>query len=212
MSVIATTRPDYRDTRKPTAVCVYTIAQESRHLIIENIPGFGSIEEFIQHCSQFGQVAGYTMLDTHASSDSNTDVVWIQYGTIGEARYAKRKMDDKPYQYNLLRVNYAPEYESAQDIRDKFQDRFQVVHSRLNKLGSGKKRSRQQQQQGQQKRIEEEKSHVYGPIERQYQAINNTARTINSIEDDNEILITATHAGDIATTTTASNKKKRRRI
>jgi hypothetical protein len=194
MSVEATTRPEYRDTKKPTSVCVYTIAQESRYLIIENIPIYGnSIEDFIKFCGQFGQVNEYRMLDTHASSSSTADVVWIQYASIQEARYAKRKMDDKSFNYNLLRVNYAPEYETPKDIRIKFQDRFQAVHTRLNNNNSKRKKWGEQPTRNNEKQTKK-KQNIYGPLEREYHSENKT------INDDNEI------------SSTNPNKRQRRRI
>ncbi|OBZ87587.1 RNA-binding protein 48 [Choanephora cucurbitarum] len=124
-----TTRPEYRDPKKPRAVCVYTIAQESRYLIVENIPHLGVIDQLIQLCHSFGLVESHRPLDE--ISTDQTDVVLIQYAHIASARLAKRKLDDKPFFTQLLRVYYAPEYESLQDLRDKFQDRYQSVHARL---------------------------------------------------------------------------------
>lgn len=129
---MSSTRLEYREPKKPRAVCVYTIAQESRYLIIENIPAIGVIDEFIKHCGQFGMVNNYRMLDDHPYSTATEDVCWVEYDYISSARYAKRMMDDKVYCYQRLRVNYAPEYETPDDVRAKFQDRFQAIYKRLN--------------------------------------------------------------------------------
>jgi hypothetical protein len=123
---------DYRETKTPKAVCVYTIGQESRYLIIENLSTTGKIEDFISYCSkQFGQVENYRYLDTHKNSDSLFDVILLKFDLISSSRYAKRKLDNKPYDYQLLRANYAPEYEDFQDIRAKFNDRLLSVTKRM---------------------------------------------------------------------------------
>lgn len=124
-------RPDYRDSKTPKAVCVYTIAQESRYLIIENVSTAGNVKDFVHYCQKFGKVVSYHCLDTHASSTDNFDVVLLKYDEVSSARYAKRKLDNKPYDYQLLRANYAPENETAEDIRAKFQDRLLSVTKRL---------------------------------------------------------------------------------
>lgn len=139
---MSSTRLDYREPKKPRAVCVYTIAQESRYVIIENLSAIGIIEEFIRHCGKFGTVQNYRMLDDHPSSTEHLDVCWVQYDEISSARYAKRMMDDKVYCYQRLRVNYAPEYETHDDIRAKFQDRFQAIHKRLNFAHGKRKRDK----------------------------------------------------------------------
>ncbi|KAI8084060.1 uncharacterized protein B0P05DRAFT_570462 [Gilbertella persicaria] len=134
---MTTTQPEYRDPKKPKAVYVYTIAQESRYLIIENVPNLGVIDQLVQLCNSFGQVEEHRMLDNHTSSTDYADVIWIKYHEIRSARLAKRKLDNTPFFTSLLCVNYAPEYETWQDIRDKFNDRYQTV---LAKLSQDKKK------------------------------------------------------------------------
>lgn len=139
---MSSTRLDYRDSKVPRAVCVYTIAQESRYLIIENVPNLGVSNELVERFQQFGVVEEHRILDDHASSLEYTDVHWIKYDTIKASRMAKRKLDDKPFFTNLLRVSYAPEYETFEDTRAKFQDRLEAIHSKLasSHLSSSKKR------------------------------------------------------------------------
>lgn len=139
---MSSTRLDYRDPKTPKAVCVYTIAQESRYLIIENIPDLGVSNEFVERLQQFGVVEEHRILDEHASSSEYTDVHWVKFDTIKAARMAKRKLDDKPFFTNLLRVSYAPEYETFDDTRAKFQDRFESIHSKLASSNSPANRKR----------------------------------------------------------------------
>ncbi|KAI9470532.1 MAG: hypothetical protein EXX96DRAFT_360067 [Benjaminiella poitrasii] len=124
---MATSYSGYRDSKKPRAVCVYTIAQESRYVIIENVPNLGITQQLLDYCQQYGQVEEYRLLDEHPSSTEYSDVYLIQFATIKSARFAKRKMDDRPFYTQLLKVNYAPEYETFQDIRVKFEDRYRAI-------------------------------------------------------------------------------------
>ncbi|KAI8646743.1 hypothetical protein BD408DRAFT_409662 [Parasitella parasitica] len=128
---MSTTRLEYRDPKVPKAVCVYTIAQESRYLIIENVPNLGVTKELLMRFGQFGVVQDHRILDEHDSSTEYADVHWIKYDTIKSSRMAKRKLDDRPFFTNLLRVSYAPHYETFDDTRVKFQDRIESVHSKL---------------------------------------------------------------------------------
>ncbi|KAI7880211.1 hypothetical protein K492DRAFT_187995 [Lichtheimia hyalospora FSU 10163] len=120
---MATNRPEYRDPKRPRAVKVYTIAQESRYLIVENVPALGLVDNLLKLCSSFGPVSSHRLLDDHASATNYCDVVWIQFATTAAARIAKRTLDDKPFFSNLLRVSYAPEYETVDDLRGKLQER-----------------------------------------------------------------------------------------
>ncbi|KAI8880773.1 hypothetical protein K501DRAFT_131055, partial [Backusella circina FSU 941] len=123
-------RPEYRTPREPRAVCVYTIAQESRHIIIENIPSLGLVKDLVAQFCTFGEMSFHSMLDDHPSCTETTDVFYIIYNEISSARKAKRLMDDKVFFTNRLRIYYVPEYESPQDIRDKFNERFQMMQKK----------------------------------------------------------------------------------
>ncbi|KAI8997495.1 hypothetical protein BDB01DRAFT_846142 [Pilobolus umbonatus] len=127
-----TSRPDYRDPRIPRSVCVYTISQESRYLLIENIPSLGVEKQLIELCQSFGPIEECRMLDDHPSSTDTLDVLWVKYELISVARFVKKKLDNKPFYSNPLRVNYVPEYETMDDIRLKFQDRYEAVMKRVN--------------------------------------------------------------------------------
>lgn len=180
---MATNRPEYRDPKTPRAVKVYTIAQESRYLVIENVPALGLVENLLKLCSSFGPVQSHRLLDDHANATNYCDVVWIQFATTAAARIAKRTLDDKPFFSNLLRVSYAPEYETVDDLRSKLQERRYSVTQRVSHNRHKDRRQRQQKPSS----VTEEKnqpSTMIGPM------IPNKATT----------------------TTTSSTPKKRRRI
>ncbi|CAH1768447.1 3563_t:CDS:2 [Entrophospora sp. SA101] len=91
-------RPSYRSGRKPTAVKVYTINKESKHQILHDYP-----------CEEF------------------TEVLWVKFASLPEARAAKRKVNEHIFFNSPLKVRYAPEYESVEDTREKLQERCQVI-------------------------------------------------------------------------------------
>ncbi|KAG0164032.1 RNA-binding protein 48 [Apophysomyces sp. BC1034] len=130
---MATNRPAYRDPKTPRAVCVYTVAQESRYLIFENVPALGLREELLKQCQAYGQVDECHLLDDHPSSTEYMDVVWIRFSTMASARMAKRRMDDRNFYASILRVSYAPEYETVDDVRHKLQERKAAMVRRLTK-------------------------------------------------------------------------------
>lgn len=123
LSKMATNRPEYRDSREPRAVKVYTTAQESRFLVFDNVPSLGVIDQLIRTCRKFGRVMEHRVLDEHPNATDLTDVVWVAFDTLASGRRAKQKLDDTPFFAQLLRVSYAPEYETMEDIRQKLVDR-----------------------------------------------------------------------------------------
>ncbi|KAG2216221.1 hypothetical protein INT45_014193 [Circinella minor] len=150
---MALNRPEYRDSKQPRAVKVYTIAQESRYLIFENVPALGIIDNLITQCQSWAMLApghqqqksnaltvqNHGLLDTHASSDEFHDVVWVELTNCMQARKVKQMMDDKPFFTHILRVSYAPEYESMDDFRNKLQERY------TSKLAAWQPRRKKQQ-------------------------------------------------------------------
>ncbi|CAG8466656.1 11381_t:CDS:2 [Ambispora gerdemannii] len=122
----AENRPKYRAGRKPTAVKVYTVNQESRYLVVENVPSIGVTKELLELFALYGTVEEYRYLDDYPCEEF-TDVYWIKYRSLVESRVAKRKLDDHVFFSSPLSVRYGPEYESIQDTREKLQDRRTVV-------------------------------------------------------------------------------------
>ncbi|KAI8370371.1 uncharacterized protein BYT42DRAFT_548650 [Radiomyces spectabilis] len=142
---MATNRPEYRDSRTPRAVKVYTIAQESRYLLIENVPALNLSDELLRTLSKFGSVEIFRKVEGSDGGEQFSDVYWAQFDTIAASRLAKRMLDDKPFYANLLRISYDFEHETPEDIRAKIQDRQIVVSNKLvpskKKFARGKKRA-----------------------------------------------------------------------
>ncbi|CAG8591481.1 9827_t:CDS:2 [Scutellospora calospora] len=119
-------RPKYRAGRKPTAVKIYTVNHESRYLVVENVPALGLSKELLELFSLYGTIEEYRYLDDYPC-EKFTDVYWIKFQSLNEARVAKKKVDDHSFFSSYLRVRYGPEYESIEDTRQKLQDRRNVV-------------------------------------------------------------------------------------
>lgn len=186
---MATNRPEYRDPKTPRAVKVYTIAQESRYLIVENVPALGLVENLLKLCSSFGPVQSHRLLDDHTSATNYCDVVWIQFATTAAARIAKRTLDDKPFFSNLLRVSYAPEYETVDDLRGKLQERRYSVTQRVS---NNKRKDRRQRKQEPSSSFTGATTTIIGPsLPKESSSISSSTTT---------------------TTTTSNTPKKRRRI
>ncbi|CAG8652646.1 10997_t:CDS:2, partial [Dentiscutata erythropus] len=91
-----------------------------------NVPALGLSKELLELFSLYGAIEEYRYLDDYPC-EKFTDVYWIKFQTIAEARVAKRKVDDHSFFSSYLRVRYGPEYESIEDTRQKLQDRRNVV-------------------------------------------------------------------------------------
>ncbi|ORX44138.1 hypothetical protein BCR36DRAFT_406495 [Piromyces finnis] len=144
ISDVATTRKKYRTGNNPTSVKVYTIAQESRYLIVSNVPVLGITKELIELFALYGPIEEYRFLDEHDNSNSYFDTYWIKFKNISQARFAKRKLNKYVFYGSTLKVEYSPESENEEDIKIKMQDRIQSVLKRLDTL---KKQSRQPQKE-----------------------------------------------------------------
>jgi len=123
-------RKKYRSGRKETAVKVYTVNQESRYLIVSNVPAYGCVDELLKLFSLYGPIDEYRMLDD-VPCEPYTEVVWIRFLTLTAARWAKKKYDDRPFYGRQLNVEYALQYETRDDLRHKLEERRRAVLVRL---------------------------------------------------------------------------------
>ncbi|KAI9204955.1 uncharacterized protein BJ171DRAFT_92262 [Polychytrium aggregatum] len=114
---------------KERARRVYTINDESRYLIVENVPALGVTKELLDLFSVHGKIEEYGFIDDH-DHDRLTDVYWLKFRSLPEARVAKRKADDSVFFHSVLAVRYAPQFESKLDVIEKLRDR-QHTHVRL---------------------------------------------------------------------------------
>ncbi|RLN98617.1 hypothetical protein BBJ28_00016769 [Nothophytophthora sp. Chile5] len=136
------------------SVRVFTVANESRYVVVRNVPALGVIDDLLKRLSLYGKVCEYRLLDhpddrhaalqhvpseTHAeavaASDDDaehqfTDVVWVQYETVNNARHAKVRGVQKPFFGSRLQISYAPQFESRADTATKLAQRRQLLQRR----------------------------------------------------------------------------------
>jgi hypothetical protein len=133
---VCLTRPPYRNGKKLRAVKVYTIAQESKYLLVQRIPSIaGVMEQLIPYFNQYGTIEQYWKLDDYEKQDEQfVDTVMIKFVKIHQARLAKCKLDDMNFLGSILHICYAPEWENLDDLREKLCERRTIVEHRNNLL------------------------------------------------------------------------------
>uniref|UniRef100_A0ACD5V7P3 Uncharacterized protein n=1 Tax=Avena sativa TaxID=4498 RepID=A0ACD5V7P3_AVESA len=113
-----------RDRDEPAAVRVYTVCDESKYLIVRNVPALGCGDEL------------GTLFSTCKPMDAEdceeyTDVFFIKFSQVSNARFAKRKLDESVFLGNRLQVSYAPQFESLEDTKEKLEVRRKEVLGRI---------------------------------------------------------------------------------
>ncbi|EEF36995.1 RNA-binding protein 48 isoform X2 [Ricinus communis] len=121
--------PRYKD--EAPAIRVYTICDESRYLIVRNVPALGCGDDLLKLFASYGDVEDFKPMDAE-DCDQFTDVYWIKFSLVCNARFAKRKLDEYVFMGNRLQVSYAPHFETLSDTKDKLEGRIKEVLSRLN--------------------------------------------------------------------------------
>lgn len=121
--------PQYKEDHP--AVRVYTVCDESKYLIVRNVPSLGCGDELLKLFSTYGQVEECKPMDAE-DCEPYTDVYWIKYYQVDNARFAKRKLDEFVFLGNRLLVSYAPQYETLSDTKEKLEGRRKEVLARLN--------------------------------------------------------------------------------
>lgn len=119
-------RPTYREARWERSVKVYTINQESKYLLVQNIPIVNATQELLQLFALYGEIDEYRLLKDYPR-EQFTEVYWIKYKRIQSARFGKKKLDNRSFFGGLLHVCYAPEYETVDDVREKLNERKRLI-------------------------------------------------------------------------------------
>ncbi|KAH9602230.1 hypothetical protein KSS87_003316 [Heliosperma pusillum] len=107
-----------------------TSLMKKRYLIVRNVAALGCGEELKNLFATYGQVEECKPMDAE-ECEAFTDVYWIKFCHISNARFAKRKLDESVFLGNRLQVSYAPEYESVSDTQEKLDGRIKEVCRRL---------------------------------------------------------------------------------
>jgi len=120
-------RKKYRTGNKEYAVKVYTINQESRYLLVQNVPALGAQKDLLDLFALYGPLEEYRLLDDWDTEDEYTEVYWIKYKNLSDSLVAKRKLDERPFYSNILQITYAPQFETVADARQKLIERKLTV-------------------------------------------------------------------------------------
>uniref|UniRef100_A0A182M9P2 RNA-binding protein 48 n=1 Tax=Anopheles culicifacies TaxID=139723 RepID=A0A182M9P2_9DIPT len=146
-------RPLYRRSRQLTAVRVYSVANESRHLLIFGVPQINLLRELRQELVRHGALESISNITDgwqreHADSDELmlepfTDVFHVCFAKLEKARQAKKLLDARNFYGGILHISYAPERESVEETRAKLNQRRSEVRYRT-KLDAQQKNRQQQ--------------------------------------------------------------------
>ncbi|OMO80180.1 Nucleotide-binding, alpha-beta plait [Corchorus olitorius] len=121
--------PRHKD--DPAAIRVYTVCDESRYLIVRNVPALGCGDDLLKLFATYGDVEECKPMDAE-DCEQFTDVYWIKFRLVSNARFAKRKLDEYVFLGNRLQVSYAPQFETLDDTKDKLEGRRKEVLAKLN--------------------------------------------------------------------------------
>ncbi|KAG5520899.1 hypothetical protein RHGRI_033457 [Rhododendron griersonianum] len=122
--------PRYKD--EPPAIRVYTVCDESKYLIVKNVPALGCGDELSRLFGSYGDIEECKPMD-YEDCEPFTDVYWVKFRQVNNARFAKRKLDEFVFLGNRLQVSYAPQYESLSDTKEKLEGRRKEVLARLSR-------------------------------------------------------------------------------
>ncbi|XP_062109010.1 uncharacterized protein LOC133819716 isoform X2 [Humulus lupulus] len=91
----------------------------------------GCGEELLKLFSTYGDIEECKPMDAE-ECEAFTDVYWIKFRLVSNARFAKRKLDEYVFIGNPLKVSYAPHFETLSDTKEKLECRRNEVLARLN--------------------------------------------------------------------------------
>nr|CAD1831128.1 unnamed protein product [Ananas comosus var. bracteatus] len=119
-----------RDRDEHAAVRVYTVCDESKYLIVRNVPSLGCGDDLMKLFGSYGVVEECKPMDAE-ECEPYTDVFFIKFSQVSNARFAKRKLDESVFLGNRLQVSYAPQFESLSDTKEKLEVRRKEVLGRI---------------------------------------------------------------------------------
>lgn len=112
------------------SVRVFTVHHESRYVLVRNVPALGVTQDLLKRLSLYGTIQAHRVVENDPLAESFTQVVWVQYETVNNARHAKTKAAQKPFFGSILQVVYCPEHESKADTALKLRQRRELVQGR----------------------------------------------------------------------------------
>ncbi|KAF0698319.1 Aste57867_11039 [Aphanomyces stellatus] len=109
----------------------YTVNDESRFILVRNIPSLGACDELVQRFRVYGAIEEHQFVDDHDDATEFLDVLWLRYEHVNAARRAKTLGVKTPFYGNLLHVAYCPEDEEPLDTRAKLDARRELLQTRF---------------------------------------------------------------------------------
>lgn len=109
---------------------VYTINNESQHIVIYRVPKINLSQELRALCMKYGEIKKFKLLLNY-KTEIFTECYHVNFERIQSARIAKRFLDNKSFYGETLHVCYAPEFETLDETRLKLNQRDKDVLSRL---------------------------------------------------------------------------------
>ncbi|CAH1433994.1 unnamed protein product [Lactuca virosa] len=180
-----------RDKHQPPAVRVYTVCDESKYLIVRNVPELGCGDELRKLFEGYGEIDEFIPLDDE-DCEPFTDVYWIKFHQVNNARFAKRKLDESVFIGNRIQVSYAPKYESLSDTKEKLEGRRKEVVARVNPKFISKPLNIQHRDphtvHSQTLPSTVSSNQDYFPLESMNQTVRLVREKLNKIESDTETL------------------------
>ncbi|XP_025423024.1 RNA-binding protein 48 isoform X2 [Sipha flava] len=119
------------DVRPP--LIVYTVNDESQHLIIRGVPSIDLHDEVKKLCQRYGNVLNIRQVQFE-DQEEFTHSFHVTFARIQAARFGKKQMDTKNFFGGILHVCYAPELETIEQTRYKLQTRVIEVTKHINKI------------------------------------------------------------------------------
>ncbi|XP_011186319.2 RNA-binding protein 48 [Zeugodacus cucurbitae] len=127
-------RLEYRRGRRLRAVKVYTVANESKHLLVFGVPKINLKQEIkckLKRCGDIEFIQCVTEeIAKKVELEAFTDVYHVTYTKVQAARRAKRYLDAQEFYGGILHISYAPEYETTEELRQKLLQRKVEINYR----------------------------------------------------------------------------------
>lgn len=99
---------------------------------MSQIPSIGVHKELLKLFEVYGKIEDSKMLDEYPC-EQLYETILIKFEKIQNARVAKIKLDDYNFYGGSLHVFYAPEYETIDDLKDKLNERKEVISQKCKK-------------------------------------------------------------------------------
>ncbi|KAI2810170.1 RNA-binding protein 48 [Blomia tropicalis] len=133
---LCTTREVYRCGKRETAVKVFTIADESVYILVQNVPLLNGVNikndlEII--CSRFGVLDSIEPVK-YETKEAFCQTFLVKYVRLVDAIRAKKSLDDHIFLGSSLHICYAPEFESVEETLAKVNSRQRYVHIKMAQL------------------------------------------------------------------------------